>query len=159
MLVLTFSGKNFSYLFFHCFFLRNARKSCAPFMEFLFSDDKFLQEKILPRSPILQTPPTPKIPLKRSVHIQITIAVCKRWSKFVTCSPSPGDRGGVSQPQRHSYYFLRLCWKKQLSQNFDRLTLGKNERGRGPRCPPIFGHWKRALELLISVRTSPFMTF
>ena len=83
-------------------------------------------------------PPNQKIPLKTSVHFPITITVCKHWSKFVTCSPSPRDCGGVSHPQRHSYYGFRLCGTKWLSQNFDPLTLGKNERGRGPRCPPIF---------------------
>jgi hypothetical protein len=35
------------------------------------------------------------------------------------------------------------------------VTLGKNERGRRPSCPPFLGHLKRALELLISVRMSP----
>ena len=73
-----------------------------------------------------------------SVHFPITIIICKHWSKFVTCSPSPRDCEGVSHPQRHSYYGFRLYWTKWLSQNFDPLTLGKNERGRGPRCPPIF---------------------
>ena len=94
-------------------------------MEFLFSHDKFLQGKILPRSPLPSPPSQQKIILKRSVHFQIIITVCKRWSKFVTCSPSPGDCGGVSQPKRHSYYVFWLCWTKWLSQNFDPLTLGK----------------------------------
>ena len=88
--------------------------------------------------PLNPTPKTKKIPLKTSVHFPITIIICKHWSKFVTCSPSPRDCGGVSHPQRHSCYGFRLCWTKWLSQNFDPLTLGKNERGRGPRCPPIF---------------------
>ena len=51
---------------------------------------------------------------------------------------SPKDCGGVSHPQRHSYYGFRHCGTKGLSQNFYPLTLGKNERGRGPRYPPIF---------------------
>ena len=82
--------------------------------------------------------PAKKIPLKTSVHFPITITICKHWSKFVTCSPSHGDCGGVSRPQRHSYKVFRLCCIKWLSHNFDPTTLGKNERGRGPRCPPIF---------------------
>ena len=41
-------------------------------------------------------PQTKKIPLKTSVHLPITITVCKHWTKFVTCSPSPRDFGGVS---------------------------------------------------------------
>ena len=88
-------------------------------------------------------PQTKNIPLKTSAHFPITITVCKHWSKFVTCSPSPRDCGGVSYPQRHSYYGFRLCGTKWLSQNFDPLTLGKNERGRGPRCPPIFWSLKK----------------
>ena len=77
-------------------------------------------------------------------------------SKFVTCSPSPRDCGGVSHSKRHSYYGFRLCGTKWLFQNFDLLTWEKNERGRGPRCSPIFfGYLKRALELFISVRRSP----
>ena len=103
--------------------------------------------------PHLQT--KKKIPLKTSVHFPITITICKHWSKFVTCSPSPRECGGVSHSQRHSYYSFRLCGTKWLSQNFDPLTMGKNERGRGTRCPPIF--W--SLELFISVRMSPIATF
>ena len=78
-----------------------------------------------------------KIPLKTSIRFPIAITVYKHWSKFVTCSPSPRDCGGVSHPQRHSYYGIRLCGKKWLSQNFDPLTLGKNQLEKGPRCPPI----------------------
>ena len=70
-------------------------------------------------------PQTKKIPLKTSVHFPITITVCKHWSKFVTSSPSPRDYGGVSHPQRHSYYGFRLCGTKWVSQNFDPLTLEK----------------------------------
>ena len=73
---------------------------------------------------------TNKIPLETSVQFPITITVCKHWSNFVICSPSSRDCGGVSHPQRHSYYGFRLCGTKSLSQNFDLLTLGKNERGR-----------------------------
>ena len=120
-------------------------------------------------APSLQPHPQTKKKLKTFVHFPITITVCKHWSKFVTCSPSPRNCGGVSHPQRHSSYGFRLCGTKCLSQNFYPLTLGKNERGRGPRCPPIFwslkgalqffGHLKRALELFISVRMSPLATF
>ena len=86
---------------------------------------------------------TTKIPLKTSVHFLITITVCKHWSKFVTFSPSSTDCGGVSHSQRHSHYGFRLCGTKWLSQNVHPLTLGKNERGRGPRCPPIFWSFKK----------------
>ena len=106
MLLLTFSRKNFSYLFFHCF-LNNARKSCAPSIESLFPHEKFLHGKILPRNPSpLNSPSKPKkkkIPLKTSVDFPVTITICKHRSKFVTCSPFHGDCGGVSRPQRHSY--------------------------------------------------------
>ena len=42
---------------------------------------------------------------------------------------------------------------------FDPVTLGKNEHGRGPIYPPIFRHLKRAVKLLISVRMSPLARF
>ena len=97
MLLFTFSWKTFSCLYFHCFFYSNARKSRALFIGFLFPHDMFLQEKILPHSLLPSTPPqTKKIPLKTSVHFPITITVCKHGTKFVTCSPSPTDCGGVS---------------------------------------------------------------
>ena len=104
MLVLTFSWKNFFMFIFSLFFKNNAIKSCAPFIEFLFSHEKFLQGKILPRSPLPSPPPPPqpKIILERSVHFQIFINTCKRWSKLVTCSPFPGDSGGVSEPETYS---------------------------------------------------------
>ena len=57
-------------------------------------------------APSPNPPPKLKKTLKTSVHFPITIAVCKQWSKFVTCSPSPWDCGGVSHPQRHIYYGL-----------------------------------------------------
>ena len=117
----------------HCslFFYSNDRKSCTLFIEFLFPHDIFLQGKIFPHSPLPSTPQTNKVPLKTSVHFPITIIVCKHWSKFVTCSPSPGDCGGVSHPQRHICYGFRLCGTKWLSQNFDLLTLGKMSVGGG----------------------------
>ena len=141
MLLLTFTWKKLFhvYIFIVFFFNSNARKSCALFIEILFLHEIFLQGKILPHSPLPSTPhPNQKIPLKTSVHFPITITVCKHWSKFLTCIPSPRDCGGVSHPQRHSYYGFRLCRTKWLSQNFDPFTVGKNERGRGPRCPQIF---------------------
>ena len=54
-------------------------------------------------------PPKPKIPLKPTVHFQITINICKHWSKFVTCGPSHG-------PQVYKVFWLR--WIKLLSQKF-----------------------------------------
>ena len=160
MLLFTFNWKKFQCLFFHCFFYSNFRKSCALFIEFLFPHDIFLKGKILPHSPLPSTPsPKPKKnPLKTTVHFPITVITCKHWSKFVTCSSSPRNSGGVSHSQRHSYHGFWLCGKK--SQNFDLLTLEKNELGRGPKCPPIFfGHLKRALEIFISVRMSPLAAF
>ena len=75
--------------------------------------------------PLLNPSPDQKIPLKTSVHFPITITTCKHWSKFVTYSPSHGDCGGVSGPQRHSYKVFRLYLIKWLSQNFDPVTLRK----------------------------------
>ena len=48
---------------------------------------------------------------------------------------------------------------KMSISKFDPVTLGKNESGRGPTGLLIFGHLKRALELLISVRMRPLSTF
>ena len=110
-------------------------------------------------APSPNPPPTIKISLETSVHFPITITVCKHWSKFVTCSPSPGDSGGVSHPWRHSYFGFRLCWTKSLSQNFDPLTLGKKSVGGGLGALHFFGHLKRALELFISVRMSLLAIF
>ena len=139
MLLLSLNWMNFFMLFFIVFFYSSFRKSWALFIEFLFPHDIFLRGKILPYSPLPSAPPPkPKNPLKTSVHFPITIIIWKYWSKFATCSPSPRDCGGVSHSQRHSYYSFWLCGTKWLSQNFDPLTLEKNELGRGPRCPPIF---------------------
>ena len=115
-----------------------------PSWNFSSPHDKFLQGKILPRSP-LPSPPSQqkKFPLKRSVHFQIIITVCKRWSKFVTCSPSPGDCGGVSQPQRHKLLCFSTMLNKMAISKFWSVDFGKNERGRGPRCPPIFWSLKK----------------
>ena len=45
---------------------------------------------------------------------------------------------------------------KMAISEFASDNFGKNERERGPRCPPIFfGHLKRALKLFISVPMSP----
>ena len=116
----------FPCLFLHFFYI-NFRKSCALFIEFLFSHDIFLQGKFLPHSPLHSNPPPKpkKNPLKTTVYFPITIIICKYWSKFVTCSPYPRDCGGVSHSQRHSYYGFWLCGTKWLSQNFDLLTLEK----------------------------------
>ena len=141
MLLFTFNWKRtFPCLFFHCFFkviLENpapfSLNFCSPMTYFSIGRSSHI-------APSPQTPHTKpkKNPLKTSVHFPITITICKHWPKFVTCSPSPRDFGGVSHPQRHSYYGFWLWGTKWLSQNFDLLTLEKNERGRGPRYPPIF---------------------
>ena len=88
--------------------------------------NEFLHGKFPPNSPHFSTPlPTKKSPWKRLYIFLITINICKHWSKFATCSPSHGDCGGVSHPQRHSYKVFRLCWIKWPSQNFDPTTLGE----------------------------------
>ena len=141
---------------FSLFFYSNARKSCALFIEFFFPHDIVLQGKILPHSPLPSTPPpNQKIPLKTSVHFPITIIICKHWSKFVTCSPSPRDCGGVSHSQRHSYYGSRLCGTKWLTQNFFSVDFGKKMSvGGGLGALQFFWSAKRALELFTSVRMS-----
>ena len=62
---------------------------------------------------------------ENAVHFPVTIVICKHWPKFVTCSPSPRDCGGVIHSQRNSYYGFWPCGTKWLSQNFDPLTLEK----------------------------------
>ena len=131
--------KTFSCFYFHFFFNSNARKSCALFIDFVFLHEIFLQGKILPLSPLSSTPhPNQKNPLKTSVHFPITITVCKHWSKFVTCRPSPRDCGGVSHSQIHSYYSFCLCGTKWLSQNFDLLTLEEKWAWGGAWVPSNF---------------------
>ena len=135
MLLLTFNWKNVFMFIFSLFsfivMLENFEK--RPF-HWIFLPPWHIPPRKDPPTwlPLLNpTPQTKKILLKTSVHFPITITVCKHWSNFVTCSPPLGDC------QRHSYYGFRLCGTKWLSQNFDPLTLGKNERGGGPRCPPF----------------------
>ena len=73
-------------------------------MEIFFPHDKFLDGKFPQYIPLFSTPsPNQKILMKTPVHFPITITICKHWSKFVKCSPSHGDCGGVSRFQRHSY--------------------------------------------------------
>ena len=59
------------------------------------------QWKYSPTNPI---PPyfslSEKIPFKTSVYLPITNTICKQWAKFITCSPSLGDCGGLSRLQR-----------------------------------------------------------
>ena len=100
-----------------------------------------------------------KIPLKMSVHFPITITICKHGSKFVTCSPSPGDCEGVNRHQDIFIRFFGYVEQNGYLKILIRWLWEKNEHGRGPRCPIIFGHLKRAPELLISVRMSPLATF
>ena len=100
-----------------------------------------------------------KIPQKTSVLFQITITICKHWSKFGTCGPSHGDFGGVSRPQKHSYkVFDYVEWNGSLE--FWSGDCGKIiSVGGGLDTFQFFGHLKRALELFISVRMSPLARF
>ena len=144
MLLLPFIWKNAFMFIFHCFLIV-ILENHAPF-SLNFSSPVTYSSKESQHSP-LPSAPSPKqneIPLKTSVHFPITITICKHWSKFVTCCPSPRDCcRGVNHPQIHSYYGFRLCWRKWLSQILIRWLWEKNERGRGPRCPPIFWSLKK----------------
>ena len=126
--------KTFSYLFSHSFFKIMLENAAPPLWKSSSSMENF--PHIAPSSQ--PPPPNRKIPLKTSLHFPITINICKHWSKFATCSPSHGDCGWVSRPQRHSYKVFRLCWIKWLSQNFDPTTLGKKWAWEGSRCLPSF---------------------
>ena len=102
-----FQSKKLFHVYFFIVFLNNDRKCCAPFMEIFVSN--FSMESFPHLTPPLLKPSSqPKIPLETSVHFPITITMCKHWPKFETCSPSHGDCGGVSRPQRHSYMVFRL---------------------------------------------------
>ena len=87
-----------------------------------------------------------KVPLKTSLHFPITITICKQWSKFETCSRSPGAVGDKVVPKDIVIRFIDYAEKKWLFHNFDPVTLGKNERGRGPRCPPVFWSFKKGVK-------------
>ena len=89
----------FSCLFFHCFFIVMLENP-APFsLSFSSPMTYSSKERSSHIAPFPQpNPQTKRIPLKTSVHFPITITVCKHWSKFVTCSPSSRDCGGVSHP-------------------------------------------------------------
>ena len=151
--------KNFSVFIFSLFFFySNARKSHALFIEFLFPHDVFLQEKILPHNPLPSTPTQTKkeIPLKTSVHFSITITVYKHWTKFVTCSPSPRDCWGVS----HSKYIVNMVFDYAEQNGYLKIWIRwlwkKNERGRGPRCPPIFWLLKKGTRTFHFCYNEPF---
>ena len=160
MLLLTFNLKKISCLVFHCFFIVILEIHAPSSLNFSSPMTYSSKETSYHIAPSPQPPlPTKIIPLKTSVYLPITITVWKHWSKFVTCSPSLGDCGGASDPQRHSYYSVRLCWTKWLSQDFDPLTLGKMSVGGGLGALQLFGHFKRALEMFISVRMSPLTEF
>ena len=122
MPLLTFNWQSF-FMFFivHCFFILML-KNPAPFsLNFSSPMTYSSKERSSQIAPSAQPHPSnpKKIPLKTSVHFPIAIAVCKHWSKFVTCSPSSGDCGGKNK------WGMNICWTKWLSQNFDPLTLGK----------------------------------
>ena len=56
----------------------------------------FPHNKFLIRSPLPRTLPPEKITVKKSENFPITNSICNQWAKLVTCSPSPGDSGGLS---------------------------------------------------------------
>ena len=95
--------KTFSCLFFHCFFFIVMLENPAPFsLNFSSPMTHSSKERSSHKALSHQPPQNQKIPMKTSVHFPITITICKHWSKFVTCSPSLRDCGGVSHSQRHS---------------------------------------------------------
>jgi len=75
-------------------------------MEILFAHEKFLHGKILSGNSLSQTPATRDVPLKISVYFLIINTIREQWAEFITCSPSPGDCGGLNRPQRHNYYIF-----------------------------------------------------
>ena len=81
--------KTFSYLFFYCVFLNNARKSCAPFMEIFFPHDKFLQEKFPQHIPLFSpSSPQPKNPPENVCTLPNNHYYMQTLVKIVTYSPT-----------------------------------------------------------------------
>ena len=132
-------------LFSHCFFFYNARKSCAPSWKFSFL---MINSSIEISFYVIPTPthphPNTKIPLQTQVHFIITIIVCKQYSKFVTCSPSPGTVGGEVVPKTQ---YVRFSTKRNRMANskFWFGDFGENIRVRWPRRPPIFLSLKKGI--------------
>ena len=125
MLLLSFNWKKLFHVYFFIVSFTVMLENPAPF-SLSFSSPMIYSSKkrsshIAPLNP---TPKPTKFPWT-SVQFPITITVCKYWSNFITCNPSPRDCGGVSHPQRHSYYGFRLCGTKWLSQNLIRWPLEK----------------------------------
>ena len=123
MLLLIFSWKNVIIFIFSLFFIIMLENSVPPSLNFsspmTYSTMKISSHK----APSPQPPPPPnhKIPLKTSVHFPITITVCKHWSKFLTCSPSPVDCERLSIPkdidimifdyvEQNSYLKIFILW-------------------------------------------------
>ena len=75
--------------------------------------------------------------------------------KFNNFQPFPREVWGLSHPIRHNYHIFDHAEQRAIPQFWSGDFGKKNERGRGPSCPPLSGHLKRALELLISVLMSP----
>ena len=154
--------KTFPCLFIHCFFIVILENS-APFLLNFCSPMTYFSKDIsshIAPSPQLHPPKPKNNPLKTTVHFPITIIICKHWSKFVTCSPSPRNSGGLSHSQRHSFVWFLTMRNKMAISKFWSVDFGETiSVGGGLGALQFFGHLKRALELFISVRMSPLVTF
>ena len=89
-----------------------------PWLKFSFPTTNFSMEgsSHVPSPFNFSSPPKSKIPLKTPIHFPITIATCKYWSQFVTCSPSRGDSSGVSRPKDIIIRFLTMVNKNAFSE-------------------------------------------
>ena len=161
MLLLTFSRKKLFIFIFSLFFKIMLENPAPPPLKVsspMKSSSIWRSSHVTP----LQPPPqTKKIPLKTSVHFPVTITICKHRSKFVTCSPSHGDCGGLSRPQRIviRLFLATMVNKMAISEFWSGDFWEKMSVGGGLFALQIFWSLKKALELLISVRMSPFATF
>ena len=89
MLLLTFSWKKLFHIYFWLFFkiiLENTSSPSWNFSSSMINSSMGRSSHIAPTPPPPPPLPNQKIPVKTSVHLPITITVCKHWSKFVSRS-------------------------------------------------------------------------
>ena len=134
MPLLTFSWKKTSsYLFFHCFFIIMLENPAPPSWDFSSPMTYYSRERSSHIAPSPKTPAPTKntSPWRTSVHFPITVTVWKHWSKFVTCSPSPRECGGISYTQDIVIMVFDYAEQNGYVKILIRWLWGKNERGEG----------------------------
>ena len=115
-------------------FLLNAGESGIPFMENSLPQEKSSIE----RSSHVSTTTRRPLHTENVFILPNTQYYILAMGKVHNVQPFPWGLWGSNHPQRHCCWVFRPCWRKWLSQNFDRTILGKKRGGRGVCCPPIF---------------------